>query len=804
MFLDFFQMQAALEMEEALYLQRQQDLQRDLQIQRLILQDRLEQQALMQSSGPGSSLNAASLYDLHYGSVGFAAQLREEQMLMQHHDQLRRHQQIQHLQQQLQPMSNAVGAPEMTAEAIIADSLAANAMRRTPANSSQRAAASSQRKRSFDISQETVTEKSVSTKKARTASVSKDEEKKPKKTKEPKEIKATKVLKVPKVPKVAKVAKMTKFTNGGGVTIKDPAEIKKKRGRPKGKKPMPTIKGHKILAGGVAKRVKTDDNSVGSSTELSCTREIAKEALNVLKSSGITEELPVDMTEPEPEALLMKGSVADIVAAAEEDSKVCDAATCLVNFMDTAVWYDTEPEEDEYEEDEIIDLPGFKSRLPQLPKEPEYRAFVLAGHKMQFEECTHTTQLLPEDGSIKSTTGKSKTGLGMTVEYPYPVDTWWPSVSAIRKERRLNNEKSDEEDFNDEPVLTCEDAPFRADGPAIRKRLSQNVEPGVLEKLPHCRLHRLAMRSMKVASAPDHAFCWQVTENYCNEPMVCCSVCSTWRHAACGGHFKTLTIRDTINHEFAAVCDRCHEEKALLEDFPEANARIEKQRIELHRRGLATSAVIRQASFAKHAGQFKWPLGSVSATHIGGHTRSVNSRHDKAEKQWSDMVSRLGRGYSYRPKERAKVRSRELERLLVSIEDSEGATDRHNMTVFLKSDTNSEFPAGYEQRRRNIFDPAEDESGDRGSPDNVVEVQDNVEPFAGRRAPVRRSSLEKQQDPVLSNQSVQCRCVRVGCTMRPRFDSMFCSDACGVAALEVDLLGALRYANDIHPALLRN
>lgn len=801
-------MQAALEMEEALYLQRQQELQRDLQIQRLLLQDRLEQQALMQASGPGSGLNAATLYDLHYGGGGLAAQLREEQMLMHHHDQLRRHQQVQHLQHQLQPnmaMSNALGAPEMTAEAIIADSLAANAMRRTPANSSQRAPTPSQRKRSFDIPQEEVTKTSIATKKARTASVTKDEEKKPKKTKapprEPKETKATRVLKAPKAPKVAK---MTKITNGGGVTIKDPAETKKKRGRPKGKKPMPTIKGHKILAGGVAKRAKTDNDSVCSSTELSCERELAKEALTALASAGPPEEPPVDTPEPEPEGFLVKGTVADIVAAAEAESKAYNAATCLVNFMDTAVWYDTEPEEDEYEEDEIIDLPGFQSRLPQLPKEPEYRTFVLAGRKMQVKECTHTSSSLPEDGSIISATGKSKTGLGMTVEYPYPVDTWWPSVSAIRKERRLHNEKSDEEDFNEEPVLTTEDAPFRADGPAIRKRLSQNLEPGVLEKLPHCRVHRLAMRSMKVASAPDHAFCWQVTENYCNEPMVCCSVCSSWRHAACGGHFKTLTIRDTINHEFAAVCDRCHEEKALLKQFPKADARLEKQRIEQHRRGLATSAVIRQASFAKHAGQFKWPLGSVSATHIGGHTRSVNSRHDKAEKQWSDMVTRLGRGYGYRPKERVKVRSRELERLLVSIEDSEGATDRHNMMVFLQSDTNGEFPAGYEQRRRNLFDPAEDESGDRGSPDGVVEVQDNTEPFAGRRAPVRKSILEKQQDPVLANQSVQFRCVRAGCTVRPRFDSMFCSDACGVAALQVDLLGALRCANDIHPALLRN
>ena len=54
----------------------------------------------------------------------------------------------------------------------------------------------------------------------------------------------------------------------------------------------------------------------------------------------------------------------------------------------------------------------------------------------------------------------------------------------------------------------------------------------------------------------------------------------------------------------------------------------------------------------------------------GGHTRSVHSRHDKAEKQWTEMANRLGRGYGYRPKERIKVRTRELERLLVCVEDA--------------------------------------------------------------------------------------------------------------------------------------
>ena len=47
------------------------------------------------------------------------------------------------------------------------------------------------------------------------------------------------------------------------------------------------------------------------------------------------------------------------------------------------------------------------------------------------------------------------------------------------------------------------------------------------------------------------------------------------------------------------------------------------------------------------------------------------------------------------------------------------------------------------------------------------------------------------------------RCARLNCAMKPRFDSIFCSDACGVSALESDLLQTLEYANVIHPSFLR-
>jgi hypothetical protein len=331
--------------------------------------------------------------------------------------------------------------------------------------------------------------------------------------------------------------------------------------------------------------------------------------------------------------------------------------------------------------------------------------------------------------------------------------------------------------------------------------LKSELEPGVLEKLPHCRIHRMAMKSQKVATAPDHAFCWQVTENYCNEPMVCCSICNTWRHTRCGGHYKlNRSFRDSTDSPFVPICDRCYAEQTLLRDYPRAAARIERQRIDHFRRSLATSHVIRYASFAKHG---MWPLGSVSPQHFGSHSRSVHSRHDKAEKQWSEMVTRL-----YSSKERSKSRTRELERLLVCVEDSEGMTDRHNMKLFLQHDTQRETPVGYESRQMNILDletssieTNEDDAvsdSDSDSDDNQDDDQDNEDEDTAMIS-------QESEDVVMMATSVEnLVCASSSCNRRPRFDSLFCSDACGVRMSEIDLLVTLQSAEDIHPSLFRS
>lgn len=122
------------------------------------------------------------------------------------------------------------------------------------------------------------------------------------------------------------------------------------------------------------------------------------------------------------------------------------------------------------------------------------------------------------------------------------------------------------------------------------------------------------------------------------------------------------------------------------------------------------------------------------------------------------------------------------------------------MMLFLQRDVARQHPVGYEIRTKNIFDPNESEfpppSGlkaaplDEKSSDDVDESGDII---VGRKIGSRKSVTG-------ATTSV---CARRGCTNLPRFDSEFCSDACGVSAMEFDLLKSFQLASEVHPSMLR-
>ena len=382
-----------------------------------------------------------------------------------------------------------------------------------------------------------------------------------------------------------------------------------------------------------------------------------------------------------------RGSFGDLIEAARKETQNDDAAGILTSIKkDTTEWSDSEDEADEEEERQIavakgdtIMLHNYKSYLPQLPEEP-----MLTPPETKKKKRKKHKGILDEDDSSVETksNGKKKDGKASKAakdeerkaferafgELQYPIDPWWPTTTSIKRERKALGQSNQGDDSGNQELGN--NYKFHGNVDKIKQRLKNDLEPGVLEKIPHCRVHRMAMKKRKNTSAPELVYCSQVTELYPNDIMVCCSRCGTWRHTCCGGHYKQYSVREAIENPFEVICDRCHVEEKVMEDNVIAKKRIDRQRCEQLRRGLSTSAAMRQHSFSKHGGTYKWPLGSVSATHIGGHTRSVHSRHDKAEKQWTDMAAKLGRGYGHRPKEKVKVRTKEFERLLISIEDA--------------------------------------------------------------------------------------------------------------------------------------
>jgi len=529
---------------------------------------------------------------------------------------------------------------------------------------------------------------------------------------------------------------------------------------------------------------------------------------------------PGNSSQPAPKS--PRGSFGDLIEAARKEIQNDDAADILTSFKkDTTEWSDSEDEKAEEEEErqiavakgDTIMLPNFKSFLPQLPEEPLLALPVPLGKKKKKRK--HKFILDEDDSSVETKpSGKKKDVKAMKDEekkaferafgdLPYPIDPWWPTTTSIKRERKALGHTNYDDDENLQKV--GDENQLRANLEKIEERLKHDAEPGVLEKIPHCRCHRMAMKKRKNSSTQELVYCTQVTELYPNEVMVCCSHCGTWRHTACGGHYKEYSVREAIEKPFKAVCDRCYVEEEILADKPLAQKRIDRQRCEQLRRGLSTSAAMRQHSFSKHGGTYKWPLGSVSATHIGGHTRSVHSRHDKAEKQWTDMATKLGRGYGHRPKEKVKVRTKEFERLLISIEDAEGHTDRHNMLVFLMQDTLKDNPVGFEKRHRNMFDPEDDDDGESegdvpsGSEDKNSNKKSTTLPENEQKRCIDADNSQK-----ITKKSERATCLRKGCKKGARFDSIFCSDACGVSVLESDLLRTFFYSSDIHPSSLRH
>jgi hypothetical protein len=444
-----------------------------------------------------------------------------------------------------------------------------------------------------------------------------------------------------------------------------------------------------------------------------------------------------------------RGTLDGLVAAADDDEMVGSAALALVVIKDVGekdVNFGSDVQfglKQESRAVESVQVSKFAAAVPALPEEPASwmptrpvtRVDLLDGLASDMD-CDESDHQPSHNDNKKQCISEA---IATTTDSLFPVDTWWPSTTSIQRELKQAGEVSDE---------GIAESPTELSVSKICDNLANKVEPGVLEKLPHCKIHRLRMTKKNAGAAQEFAHCVQVTDLYPNELMVNCTGCGTWRHAACGGHYKPYSSRDNVKEPFVCVCDRCHQEEPYIKKYPKGAQRLERQRMEHLRRAMTTTAVIEASSHKLKSGQKK---------------RVANSRREKAEKQWASMTSTLLAAEGLPEKAQKKIRKKELERLLISIEDVEKATDRHNMIVFLLRDIARDSPIGYQSPPRNIFDP-----------DEVPEWP--------LRETVNGGTDTKARRP----------CARKGCGRQQRFDSLFCGDGCGILAMEADLLTTIQ------------
>mmetsp|Transcript_143 Transcript_143/g.212 ORF Transcript_143/g.212 Transcript_143/m.212 type:complete len:914 (+) Transcript_143:88-2829(+) len=484
--------------------------------------------------------------------------------------------------------------------------------------------------------------------------------------------------------------------------------------------------------------------------------------------------------------------------------------------------------------------PGHFASIPQLPEEPEF-------DESEAKKNPDTDSSSNEDkkGSyefqkpsevrrdVKVPTFLDNAPRELKLSYDIQtVDNWFPTSSAIRRERRAHGLGNDDREVQlgstkTKTVLISEE---------MNKRLRHGIEPGVLEKVPHCKVYCQSYLNQYGKLPKEPVFCCQVTETHCQSTMLCCSICSTWRHAECGGHYTHYSPKST-EENFKPICDRCYKEQVILNHYPLAEKRLARQRSIQLRTVHAVTAIMRNSAYAKHGGTYKWPLGSVSSFQIGSHTKSIHLRHERAEKQWKEMAAKLN-CTSNSKSSRAKSRTRDFERLMVNLEDAEGQTDRHNMTLFLEWDLARDKPVGFEKPCLNFFDPAEDDQTEQhfhfvGTDDDddnegdiykdgVINGNGNVgskddksglstTPTTLPLSPYTPTTDDNRGGRIIarparvrqSPKSNKSHCIRAGCKNKPRFDSSFCSDACGIWTMEKDLLCSLQYASEMHPYQLR-
>ena len=330
------------------------------------------------------------------------------------------------------------------------------------------------------------------------------------------------------------------------------------------------------------------------------------------------------------------------------------------------------------------------SKLPKLPVEPEFNErpntanITYTSSELRANEDGLSMFMYRQDAMLslpklppkvfEPTIGfihrpSSTTGLNVT------ADSWWPYLQSSLKSAKQNSIVK---------ISNENKKQGRKNGKkhSNQAKANKSTEPFVLHKIPHCKKYLLECSSSDAASNRKPLFCFQVTEIFPKDLMVCCSICFTWRHVCCGGHHCISGIKlAKLNKPFVPICDFCFKEKKRYSENIKIKRSLNQRRREHLRRSLISHKIMRNASNLKQKTS-NWPLGSVKAEKIKDHINEVFLQNQILVKEWNEMSNTLGKEGSGKTKDRMKTRSKYFEQLLGYLEDA-GKSDIFKLIILI-------------------------------------------------------------------------------------------------------------------------
>ena len=209
-------------------------------------------------------------------------------------------------------------------------------------------------------------------------------------------------------------------------------------------------------------------------------------------------------------------------------------------------------------------------------------------------------------------------------------------------------------------------------------------------------------------------------------------------------------------------------------------------------------------------------------------TEATTDRHNMTLFLYNDSMQKYPAGFQnprlnfFDPSEDIQRAYEKLER---EVEEAENEADdesvesqlenerkrtKHSHDVHMTSDLSDDCKTALVNKTHDLRDDSDDENDSEEQSSSMCTHSELEISSKSSNSPDLENEMEDDSNRgelFMSDNTKdpQCHiCIRPNCKKPSRFDSSFCSDACGVATLELDLLRSFEYSKEMHPYILRN